>query len=87
MRAFAHLRRLIVSNEDLRRKIKKKDDARFQAVFRTIKPRLETPIRPKRQIGFQTRNELWQGHNNAPQSVCKSQKTKVLFIHTPFLSP
>jgi hypothetical protein len=58
MRAFVHLRRLTVSNEELRRKIEsmeKKYDARFQAVFATIKKMLEAPIPPRRQIGFHAR--------------------------------
>ena len=60
MRAFVQLRRLLVSHEELRRKIEsmeKRYDARFQAIFATIKQMLETPIPRKRQIGFHARVE------------------------------
>jgi hypothetical protein len=55
MRAFVQLRSMLATHEELRRKIEKmerKYDARFQAVFTTIKRMLETPIPPRRAIGF-----------------------------------
>jgi hypothetical protein len=55
MRAFVHLRTMMATHEDLRRKIeqmKKRYDARFQAVFATLKQMLEVPAPRKREIGF-----------------------------------
>jgi len=55
MRAFVQLRSMLATHEELRRKIEemeRKYDARFQAVFATIKQMLETPTRAKRAIGF-----------------------------------
>jgi hypothetical protein len=55
MRAFVQLRTLLATHDELRRKIEemeRKYDARFRAVFATIKQMLETPIPPKRAIGF-----------------------------------
>lgn len=58
MRAFLQLRALIATHEDLRRKIlemEKRYDSKFHAVFATLRQMLETPIPPKRQIGFHVR--------------------------------
>lgn len=55
MRAFVQLRRMLATHEDLRRKIaemEKRYDSKFHAVFATLRQMLETPIPPKRQIGF-----------------------------------
>ena len=55
MRAFVRLREMLVNHEELRQKIEqmeKRYDAKFQIVFATIKEMLETPVRPKRSIGF-----------------------------------
>jgi len=55
MRAFVHLRTLMATREDLRRKIEqmeKRYDARFHAVFATLKQMLEVPVPRKREIGF-----------------------------------
>jgi ORF6N domain-containing protein len=55
MRAFVHLRSMLTTHEELRQKIElmeKKYDARFHAVFATIKQMLETPMPAKRAIGF-----------------------------------
>ncbi len=52
---FVRLRELLSTHEDLRRKIdatEKRYDARFQAVFDTIRQMLETPIPMKKAIGF-----------------------------------
>jgi len=54
MRAFVQLRSKLATHEDLRRKIddmEKRYDSRFQAVA-TLRQMRETPIPPKRQIGF-----------------------------------
>lgn len=55
MRAFLQLRAMLGTQEDLKQKLlemEKSYDAKFQAVFATLKQMLETPIPPKRQIGF-----------------------------------
>jgi len=55
MRAFVHLRTMMATHEDLRRRIEqmeKRYDARFQAVFATLKQMLEVPAPRKREIGF-----------------------------------
>ena len=55
MRAFVQLRSMLATHEELRRKIEemeRKYDARFHAVFATIKRMLETPIPPRRAMGF-----------------------------------
>jgi phage regulator Rha-like protein len=47
MRTFVRLREMLSTHEDLRRKIdamEKRYDARFQAVFDTIRQMLETPV-------------------------------------------
>jgi ORF6N domain len=58
MRAFLQLRAMLATHEDLRRKIaemEKRYDSKFHAVFATLRQMLETPIPPKRQIGFHSR--------------------------------
>jgi hypothetical protein len=58
MRAFAQLRRMLLTNRDLRRKIEemeKKYDKQFAIVFQAIKQLLEPPlVKEKRIIGFRT---------------------------------
>jgi hypothetical protein len=61
MRTFVRLREMLATHEELRRKIdvmEKRYDARFQAVFETIRQMLETPIPAKKPIGFHARPEL-----------------------------
>ncbi len=61
MRTFVRLREMLATHEELRRKIdvmEKRYDARFQAVFDTIRQMLETPIPAKKPIGFHARPEL-----------------------------
>jgi hypothetical protein len=66
MRAFVRVRAMLVTHEDLRRKItemEKRYDSRFHAVFATLGQMLETPIPPKRHIGFHsTSPEQKTGH-------------------------
>jgi hypothetical protein len=60
MRALLQLRAMLATHEDLRRKIdemEKRYDAKFHAVFATLRQMLETPIPPKPQIGFHARTE------------------------------
>lgn len=56
MRAFTHLRRMLLTNVDLRRKIEdmeKKYDKQFLIVFKAIKELLEpSPVKQKPPIGF-----------------------------------
>ena len=58
MRAFIQLKRLLLTNADLRRKIEeieKKYDKQFAIVFQAIKQLLEpTPAKEKPPIGFHT---------------------------------
>ncbi len=54
-RAFTQLRRMLLTNVDLRRKIEameKKYDKQFAIVFQAIRELLEPPEEPKRKIGF-----------------------------------
>jgi hypothetical protein len=58
MPTFVRLREMLTTHEELRRKIdamEKRYDARFQAVFDTIRQMLETPIPSKKPIGFHAR--------------------------------
>ena len=64
MRAFVQLRAMVATHEDVRRKIdemEKRYDAKFHAVFATLRQMLETPVPPKRQIGFHVRTEASRG--------------------------
>jgi len=57
MRAFVQLRRMILSNRYLKRKIEemeRKYDKQFAIVFEAIKQLLETPRESKKRIGFHT---------------------------------
>ena len=61
MRTFVRLREMLTTHEELRRKIdamEKHYDARFQAIFDTIRQMLETPIPAKKRIGFHAQPEL-----------------------------
>jgi len=60
MRAFLQIRAMLATHEDLRRKImemEKRYDSKFHAVFATLRQMLETPIPPRKQIGFHTRGQ------------------------------
>jgi phage regulator Rha-like protein len=55
VRTFVRLREMLTTHEELRRKIdamEKRYDARFQAVFDTIRQMLATPFPAKKAIGF-----------------------------------
>ena len=56
MRTFTKLRKMLLTHEDLRKKIEemeKKYDGQFQVVFNAIKKLMEPPPeKPKRRIGF-----------------------------------
>ena len=58
MRTFVRLREMLTTHEELRRKrdaMEKRYDARFQAVFDTIRQMLQTPVPMKKAIGFHAR--------------------------------
>jgi hypothetical protein len=60
MRAFTQLRRMLLTNHDLRRKIaeiEKKYDCQFKIVFDAIRQLLTPPEKPKRRIGFHVHND------------------------------
>ena len=55
MRVFVLLRRMLLSNEELARKVdalERKYDARFKVVFDAIRALMEPPKKPSRRIGF-----------------------------------
>ncbi len=55
MRAFTHLRRMLATHEDLKRKIEEmesKYDEQFQIVFEAIQQLLTEDEKPKGKIGF-----------------------------------
>jgi hypothetical protein len=55
MRAFVQMRRMLVSHEDLARKVdalEKKYDSQFRVVFDAIRALMEPPKTPRRRIGF-----------------------------------
>ena len=57
MRAFVQLRQMMLSNEELNRKInemEKKYDENFKIVFAALRKLIEQPTPPRRQIGFKT---------------------------------
>jgi phage regulator Rha-like protein len=61
MRTFVRLREMLATHKELRRKIdamEKRYDARFQAIFATIRQMLETPVPAKKPIGFHAKLEL-----------------------------
>jgi len=58
MRTFVKLREMMLSHKDLARKLndlEKKYDGQFQIVFGAIRQLIEVEERPKRKIGFSTR--------------------------------
>ena len=55
IKAFVKLRQMLLTNEDLRRKIEKmesKYDKQFRMVFEAIKQLLKEDEKPKKRIGF-----------------------------------
>ncbi|MGB2622186.1 MAG: ORF6N domain-containing protein [Candidatus Acidiferrum sp.] len=77
MRTFVSLREMLATHEELRRKIdamEKRYDARFQAVFETIRQMLETPVRVKKAIGFHARLESTAKSVKPPKASLTSTK-------------
>jgi hypothetical protein len=57
MRTFLRLREMLLSNDDLARKLsalEKKYDAQFKVVFDAIRELMTPPENPRRQIGFRS---------------------------------
>lgn len=58
MRAFVHLRKMVINRKELARKLKKIEqhlkghDEQIQAIFEVIKGMLELEAKPKKKIGF-----------------------------------
>lgn len=60
MRAFVNLRRMMLSNEELNRKItalEEKYDENFHVVFDALRQLLTAPEKPRRRIGFTASRE------------------------------
>ena len=60
MRTFVQLRRMLLSNEELNRKIgvlEQKYDENFRVVFAALRKLLAAPERPRRRIGFTSDEE------------------------------
>jgi hypothetical protein len=58
MRAFVHLRQLLVTHADLASKLEeleKKYDAQFRVVFEAIRQLMSSPAEVRKQIGYQVR--------------------------------
>ncbi|MEW6102249.1 MAG: ORF6N domain-containing protein [bacterium] len=59
MRAFVRLREMVLSNEELRKKVEnmeKKYDQQFKIIFDAIKGILSTPVSNIKKIGFREKN-------------------------------
>ena len=77
VRTFVRLREMLTTHEELRRKIdamEKRYDARFQAVFETIRQMLETPIPAKKPIGFHARLEFSRKSHGSAKASLNSTK-------------
>jgi hypothetical protein len=73
MRAFVRLRRLLVSHEDLARKLEKLEqryDAQFRVVFDAIRQLMAPPERPRRSIGFRV-EEARPGYGSPRRRAAK----------------
>ena len=60
IRAFTKLRKMLLTHEDLKRKIEsmeRKYDKKFKIVFQAIKQMLETDEKPKNRIGFKIKEK------------------------------
>ena len=57
--------------EDFPFRLESARDARFQAVFETIRQRVKTPIRPKKTVGFHGKIELPAKSLNPPRNKRK----------------
>ena len=83
LRTFVHLRALLATHEDLRRKIEqmeKRDDAKCSAVFATLKQMREVPAPRKKEIGFHAKSSI-QYPRWPSMAPHKTLQIKALFIH------
>jgi hypothetical protein len=58
MRTFVRLRQMLLSHEDLARKLaslERKYDEQFRVVFDAIRQLMAPPVRPRKKIGFLAR--------------------------------
>jgi hypothetical protein len=61
MRAFIHLREILLANADLAHKLdelERKYDAQFRVVFEAIRQLMEPPDPPRKEIGFHVKEEI-----------------------------
>ena len=59
MRAFVRVRRMLQANAELARRLaalERKSNTRFKVVFDAIRELMAPPLKPRRQIGFGSRN-------------------------------
>jgi len=57
MRTFQKLRELLVSNQELKRKLEDLErtyEGRFKVIFKALKHMLDEPLKPKEKLGFRT---------------------------------
>ena len=60
MRAFVRLREMMLSNDELNRKInalERKYDEKFKVVFTALRKLIAAPEKPRREIGFKTNKQ------------------------------
>ena len=60
MRAFVRLREMMLSNDELNRKInalEQKYDEKFKVVFTALRKLIAAPEKPRREIGFKTNKQ------------------------------
>ncbi len=57
MRTFQKLRELLVSNQELKRKLEDLErtyEGRFKVIFKALKHMFDEPLKPKEKVGFRT---------------------------------
>ena len=57
MRTFQKLRELLVSNQELKRKLEDLErtyEGRFKVIFKALRHMLDEPLKPKEKLGFST---------------------------------
>lgn len=57
MRTFQKLRELLVSNQELKRKLEDLErtyEGRFKVIFKALRHMLDEPLKPKEKLGFRT---------------------------------
>jgi hypothetical protein len=77
MRAFSQLRKMLLTHEDLKKKIEsmeKKYDEQFQIVFEAIKQLLSEEDKPKKKIGFTVKEKQKAYGKKRKRTVKKSQE-------------